>query len=174
MNKYKTFGPRFLALILDTVLLLPLAIAADSLTESTFSQSQQNVFLAALNLVNVIYFVVLHGLYGQTAGKYLTGVKVVRMDDTPINFLQACLRNLPQIILVLVSLVPLMNSQLGGTPEAPLTPVSILIACWGIADVAAFIVSSKGRALHDMIARTVVIRLKKITMSGIHNPEPKP
>src|SRR3982750_4371118 len=104
MNKYKTFAPRFLALILDTVLLLPLAIAADALTESAFSENQQNIFLAALNLVNVVYFVVLHGLYGQTAGKYLTGVKVVRVDDSPISFVQACVRNLPQIILVLISL----------------------------------------------------------------------
>ena len=161
MNKYKTFAPRFLALILDTVLLLPLAIAADALTESAFSENQQNIFLAALNLVNVVYFVVLHGLYGQTAGKYLTGVKVVRVDDSPISFVQACVRNLPQIILVLISLVPVMNLELGGTAEAPLTPVSILIACWGMADVAGFIISPKGRALHDMIAGTVVIRLEK-------------
>src|SRR3954452_11156785 len=108
MNKYKTFAPRFLALVLDTVLLLPLSIAADALTESTFTASQRNVFLAILYLVNVIYFVLLHGLYGQTAGKYLMSVKVVRPDDSSISFIQSCLRNLPQIILVIISLIPAM------------------------------------------------------------------
>jgi uncharacterized RDD family membrane protein YckC len=161
MNKYKTFAPRFFALILDTVLLLPLAIAADALAETAVSEGQRNIFLAILNLANVIYFVILHGLYGQTAGKYLAGVKVVREDESPVGFKAAILRNIPQIILVLISLIPAMNVELGGTAEAPLTPISISIALWGLADVMVFILNSKGRALHDLIAGTVVIRLEQ-------------
>jgi uncharacterized RDD family membrane protein YckC len=161
MNKYKTFAPRFFALILDTVLLLPLAIAADTLTDAAVSEGQRNVFLAVLNVVNVIYFVILHGLYGQTAGKYLTGVKVVRPDESPIGFRHAILRNFPQMILVLISLIPAMNVQLGGTAEAPVTPISISIALWGLADILVFIFNPKGRALHDLIAGTVVIKLEQ-------------
>ena len=163
MNKYRTFVPRFWALILDTTLLLPLAIAADALAESTYPEAQRNLFLVILNLANIVYFVVLHGLYGQTAGKYLMNVKVVKMDECAIGFVQAILRNLPQIILVLSSLVPAMNIALGGPPDAPLTPISLLIAIWGTADLIVFIVNPKRRALHDLIAGTVVIRLERAT-----------
>jgi uncharacterized RDD family membrane protein YckC len=142
------------------VLLLPLAIAADAMTESKISETQQNAFFAILNLANIVYFVILHGLYGQTAGKYLTGVRVVRPDDSPIGFSRAIVRNLPQIVLVSVSLLPFMNIELGGAPDAPITPISILIALWGLADVMVFIFHPQGRALHDLIAGTVVVRLK--------------
>src|SRR5215212_11858292 len=112
MTKYRTFAPRFLALILDTVLLFPLAIAADALTDLPFSEYQRLAFLAIVNLASVIYFVVLHSLYGQTVGKYLMKVKVVDLNESPIGFKRAVLRNLSQIILVGVSLIPVMNVNL--------------------------------------------------------------
>ena len=159
MNKYKTFAPRFLALLLDTVLLLPLAIGADALTDSRFSENQRLAFLAILNLANVIYFVVLHGLYGQTVGKYLMKVKVVDLNGSSIGFKRAALRDLPQIILVGASLIPIMNVTFGGTPEEPVTPVLILMSVWGLADVLVFLLNPAGRALHDLIAGTIVVRL---------------
>jgi len=163
MNKDKTFAPRFLALILDTVLLLPLAIAADALTDSPFSENQRLAFLAIVNLANVIYFVILHGLYGQTVGKYLMKVKVVALNGSPIGFKRAVLRDLLQIILVGASLIPVLNINLGETPDEPVTPVLILMSIWGLADVIVYLLNPAGRALHDLIAGTIVVRLDEDT-----------
>lgn len=161
MNKYKTFIPRLGAVLLDTILLLPLAILADSLSEGSYSEGQRLAFFTTLNLLNIIYFVVLHGLYGQTAGKYLMKVKVVNKDEGKIGFRQAIIRNGPQFVLVAAGIIPAFNIELGGSPEAPLTPLSMLMALWVFADVFVFLIDPKRRALHDRIAGTVVVRIEE-------------
>jgi len=44
------------------------------------------------------YTVVFEGRWGQTPGKYLLGLKVIKVDGTPIGFKEALLRNIPKYI----------------------------------------------------------------------------
>ena len=94
MEKYRTFVPRFGALILDTVLLLPLGIVEELDEKRRIFPKLQMVFSFDYRLFSLAFnlFVVMHGLYGQTVGKMLMKVKVLTFSETPMKFRQAILR----------------------------------------------------------------------------------
>ena len=83
------------------------------------------LMLAALN------FVFLAAVWGQTLGKWATGIRIERIDGRELSFPQALLRHFVGY------------------------PVSILTLGIGFL-IAAF--NPEGRTLHDMIAGTVVVR----------------
>jgi uncharacterized RDD family membrane protein YckC len=85
---------------------------------------------SAAILLGVSDLLVLPFFTGQTIGKMLTGLRVVRIDGRPANGATMMLRQLFGYLLTVGSL-----------------GIGFLIA----------ILSSKGRALHDYIAGTVVI-----------------
>ena len=80
--------------------------------------------------VMVLNFVVLGGLRGQTLGKWATGLRVMRMDGGPLTFLSSLLRHVVGYSLSVLTL-----------------GIGFLIAVF----------SEHGRALHDIIAGTVVV-----------------
>lgn len=84
-----------------------------------------SVFIALMNLI------VLPGLTGLTLGKWATGLRIERIDGSPLGFGRALLRHFVGY--------PLSFVLLG---------IGFLIAA----------VSVHGRGLHDMIAGTVVVR----------------
>ena len=160
MNRYKTFAPRFIALLLDVIILLPLSIATDMFANTEDGGMAGTVILAAANFINILYFFLLHWLFGQTAGKYLMKVKVVDVEkEGPIGFRRAFVRELPQIIGVILTFIPALSLPIGGHPEAPLTLVAIPIIIWALADVIVFLTNERRRALHDMIAGTIVVKI---------------
>jgi uncharacterized RDD family membrane protein YckC len=79
----------------------------------------------------VLNFGVLTGLRGQTLGKWATGLRIERRDGTPLSWGHALLRHFVGY------------------------PLSLLTLGLGFL-VAAF--NTQGRALHDLIAGTVVVR----------------
>ena len=98
MEKYQTLVPRFWALILDSVLLLPLAIVDGLIKDAGFSQESKWTLYLTVSLAQTIYFIAMHGAFGQTVGKMLMKVKVLdSASETPISFWQATLRDLPQV-----------------------------------------------------------------------------
>lgn len=80
--------------------------------------------------VMVLNFVVLAGLRGQTLGKWATGLRVVRKDGRPLTFPASLLRH--------VIGYPLSFLTLG---------IGLLLPVF----------NASGRALHDIIAGTVVV-----------------
>ncbi len=42
------------------------------------------------------YIVIFEGRWGQTPGKYIAGLKVIKADGTPIGYKEALLRNIPK------------------------------------------------------------------------------
>lgn len=48
--------------------------------------------------VLLCYFVILEGRFGTTVGKYLLGMKVVRVDGMPIDYKDSLLRNIPKFV----------------------------------------------------------------------------
>ena len=87
-------------------------------------------YAAALALV-AFNFVVLPAFGGRTLGKWVTGLRVERLDGSPLGPGRACLRHLVGY------------------------PVSLLTLALGFL-LAAF--TRDGRALHDYVAGTVVVR----------------
>jgi len=85
-------------------------------------------YLAALSLI-VLNFVVLAGFTGRTLGKWVTGLRIERRDGRPAGFAHVAVRHLVGYPLSLLTL-----------------GLGFLLAVF----------SREGRALHDLIAGTVV------------------
>jgi uncharacterized RDD family membrane protein YckC len=54
-------------------------------------------FATAVGFV-VCYTIVLEGHFGQTLGKYVMGLKVLKADGTKIGYREAILRNIPKYV----------------------------------------------------------------------------
>jgi uncharacterized RDD family membrane protein YckC len=166
MENHPTVVPRICAIILDSILLLPLAIIDQLVRDSGL---QPEIIIALLFIVSIsysIYFITMHKIFGQTVGKMLMKVKVLSFDESPIKFWQTVVRDLPQILLVTASFIfenPLVNATAETNSESLdilKSPIVILSMMWGIADIICFFTSEKHRALHDFIAGTVVVKCK--------------
>jgi uncharacterized RDD family membrane protein YckC len=82
-------------------------------------------------VVLLLNLVVLVGLSGRTIGKWVTGLRVERRDGMPLSMARASLRHLVGY--------PLTLATLG---------VGFLVAAF----------NREGRALHDLVAGTIVVR----------------
>ena len=163
MENYRTFLPRVIAVIIDSLVFLPLAIINYPISGLELPPSIFYLWFLIMNLAHPFYTVLMHGYYGQTLGKMVLKVKVVDLQENPITFNQAVVRSLPEIIFN-SSVVFIAMSQTG-TDNASFLPVSsvaaaltILSIIWGIADIAVFVLNEKNCALHDFIAGTVVVK----------------
>jgi uncharacterized RDD family membrane protein YckC len=165
MEKYQTLWLRFLALILDIILLLPLGIAAELIKGDGFSQEVKFALLFIVSLAHTIYFIVMHGFYGQTVGKMLMKVKVLDVSESAIKFRQAIVRDLPQVLFTVGSFIfyyPLTPDQIEpNSPENWKNPFFVLIFIWSVADLLAVLTNDKRRAAHDYIAGTIVVKLNQ-------------
>ncbi|HEV3468875.1 MAG TPA: RDD family protein [Pyrinomonadaceae bacterium] len=90
-------------------------------------------YVAAL-AVALLNLVVVAGLSGRTLGKWVAGLRIERRDGVPLSFGRALLRHLVGYPLTLLTL-----------------GVGFLLAAF----------SAEGRALHDLLAGTVVVRSRR-------------
>lgn len=166
MEKYQTIGPRFLALIIDSLLAIPVSILIMGLAGSTDSNKIGFVLTIAMSAAPVLYTILMHSYYGQTLGKMAVKVKVVTISENPINFTQAVIRSLPQLLPVFISASILSRQMLSQNDaaftndflETAVSAAYVLYFIWEIGDIISGLITEKKRALHDFIAGTVVVR----------------
>lgn len=127
------------------------------------------------------YFIVCHGVWGRTLGKLIVGTRVVTLDGGHISWNQALLRNCVEIgfmILNWIVFIPIYwTAPIDGFSDLSMTerrhlfdflaPVwytfgvrKILSSSWGVADTLSIFINKKRRAIHDLIAGTVVVQDK--------------
>lgn len=96
------------------------------------------------------YFTFFTGYYGQTIGKVIFGLKVVRITGAPVGYARAFLRYLGFFISVWLTNLeyPYFEAQLKSIPY--------IIIGLGFAIIA---VDRHKRGLHDLIAGTCVIKV---------------
>lgn len=100
------------------------------------SLARQTVANLVAGVVAFLYYVLQHGRWGQTLGKRVMSLRVVRADDAgPISYGQAAWR------LLFAYLVSLATCGVGG-----------------LIDVAWILWDRRRQALHDKVARTVVVQ----------------
>ena len=126
-SPYQGVAIRFVAILIDTIII---AIIAGILAIPFQSQLSGAVSL----LIFLLYFILLEGAYGQTVGKMAVKIKVVRVDGTKIDYMDAVVRN----VLRLIDLIPYFIPYLLG---------AILI--W---------TSDMNQRLGDRVAHTVVVK----------------
>jgi uncharacterized RDD family membrane protein YckC len=146
-------GSRFLAAVIDgliqggaTVLLILILIPAMAVRETIElfqSEIVGGVFVAILLLLlGFLFFgykLVLEAFWnGQTVGKRAVGIRVLKQNGLPVDFLQVLVRNLMRLVDYL--------------------PFYYLVGS------VAVLASRKSQRLGDMVAGTVVVREKKATM----------
>lgn len=166
MDKYHTSGARFGAALIDGIIFLPISFLNNYLIE-VLSSSAGLLILWTLVLMCIyqFYSIFLHGKYGQTFGKMAMGVKIVTYpEELPISYFQAFIRDLPYfsiyflqtVILIATILFPYLsyNSSLMTTLEI----VSHAGTVWVFIEIISMLFNDKRRAVHDFIAKTVVIK----------------
>ena len=130
------FSLRCGALLIDYILLAGVMAFATLLARlfgdmrrgSSFVLTAGYVAVASVALLN---FIVTAGLSGRTLGKWMAGLRIERRDGEPLSFVRALVRHL-----------------LGYALTALTLGLGFLLSAF----------DSKGRALHDLIAGTVVVR----------------
>jgi uncharacterized RDD family membrane protein YckC len=163
MEKYRTFFPRLVALLIDGFIMLPLGILDIWFRQAEFPPLFFYIWIPVSSLISPVYVIIMHGLYGQTLGKMAFNVKVLDATaEEPIKFKQAVLREAPQlafnlgVIYLLIAFFP-QNFDAENV-KAPFSTFATLSSVWVLADILTFLFSPKRRALHDLIAGTVVVK----------------
>ncbi len=137
------FALRCGALLIDYILVVGVLAFATLLARLSGDEVRGSTFLltagyiAAL-AVAAINYILLAGFSGRTLGKWVAGLRIERRDGVPLSFGRALIRHLVGYPLTLLTL---------GT--------GFLLAAF----------NSEGRALHDLVAGTVVVRGRSATGS---------
>ena len=167
VKRYSTFWPRFFAVIIDRICLSMLSQLLGSVIKVP-PESLTGVFGYVSILSIHIYSIFLHGLYGygQTVGKLLLSLKVVNYpDERNINFKQAILRDIVPVSLIVIALIYyIVPIEPNGTNKLVVPYIIYIIYnIWYLLEIITMFCNKKRRALHDFIAKTIVIKLPEIS-----------
>jgi uncharacterized RDD family membrane protein YckC len=168
--KYQTFGKRFLAALFDGILFIPLSILHYYIVDF----GQNSFILLSLVLQTIVwtlYLVIGHGKYGQTVGKKVMGIIVLDLDEiNHIGFKRAFLRESVWFSITVVTYAYSFFSNhpitgdlgQGFSTEDYLGFISI---GWLVVELVSMSFNSKRRAIHDLMARSVVVDMREWSKS---------
>jgi uncharacterized RDD family membrane protein YckC len=181
---YASFLQRFVAMWIDFFVLLPLMALQIAL--GALSSGVAAALVIPVSLSFVAYSIYCHGRYGQTLGKRLVGVRVVRTTGQRIGWREAWLRSsvdtLFSVLGIIGSFVALATiteaEYLGGDwlqravnfgvhQPSWVGWVDIAAQVWIWSEVIVMLFNPHRRALHDFIAGTIVV-------SEVRAPDPQP
>ncbi|MDP4182675.1 MAG: RDD family protein [Bacillota bacterium] len=156
--KYIGFWKRVLAILIDIIFLIPIAI----LYLKTYKYFVSHKMIAPV----LIYYILIYAYhiffitkYGGTPGKLLTKIKIVNKNCENLSIKQVLLRYSPQILGTLIFLI--MNFyNLNSEQNKVLKLINSLIGYFTMADVLVIVFDNKKRAIHDYIAGSFVISKK--------------
>jgi uncharacterized RDD family membrane protein YckC len=158
MEKYQTFGRRFGAAILDSLVLLPINWGV-SFVIVLISTTPTMLSWAVPGFISALYYILMHYYRGQTLGKMAAKVKVLDDSETPINFGQSIVRSLPQLF------IPMFAVSFSTADQSAAETIALLAGLiygltflFSVANVVVCLANDKRRALHDFIAGTIVVR----------------
>jgi uncharacterized RDD family membrane protein YckC len=186
---YAGFGRRFGAVLVDVLFLLPLAAVVLWLTAH---YRLFPLFYIGPGLgLGVIYHVYLVRRFGGTPGKLVAGLRIVKLDGSPIDDSGAILRYLPEAVFSTLTATSMAMAALTMTDAdyaslafGPLLqrltdtspvwrkPIEILEHVWIWSEFIVMLTNEKRRALHDFLAGTVVILKPRGDVAPAVTPPP--
>ena len=163
--RFGTAWLRFCASVVDGVIFAPLIALLHFLGPHIHSPALMLALWLAYSACAIAYRLLLHGFRGQTIGKMLLKVKVLDLSETPLSMRQALVRDSPWILILLIQLPWIAAFAMAGgnilqwdvEPPMPLVVMYLPVA-FGLLTAVALLLSSKRRALHDLLAGSVVVR----------------
>ncbi|MGL1888372.1 MAG: RDD family protein [Reichenbachiella sp.] len=178
VDEYASIWQRVLARIIDSVILGIISIPFFMF----LYDSPENFLLVSpiMGLISILYFIpfVLYAK-GQTLGKSFAKIKVLQNDDTPLTTKGAVLREAHYIAQWLVSVIlaatlyqlilpeafdtatfieksSILSTGLNNYPM--ISALNTVVSIYILVDVFIFIFHKKHCGLHDLVARTVVVK----------------
>ena len=175
--QYAGFWRRVAAHLIDGLIigltmlaLILMALGNDSLYVMT---------LIVPTLISIFYQLHLTSKHGATFGKMAMGIKIVRLDGSPIGFHHANLRYLPYLAFAVIGVlgnvdafnnipVPSIFFEQSWTIRSQMLQQhqpawallsSVLAMLFVLADMIALLISKKKLSVHDNIAGTMVIKV---------------
>ncbi len=160
--RYQTFLTRFFAGIIDGIIFIPL-----DLINYAFSSEKATIIAIWYILYSfsfLAYSILMHGFFGRTLGKWITGVIVIDASERKILSLrQAFFRDMIPTVFTIIGVIltlpavmsqsSISNSEL----EFPHLFGSVMVV-WFLAEIVTLLFNKRRRALHDFIAHSVVVR----------------
>ncbi|MEZ8194530.1 RDD family protein [Vibrio cortegadensis] len=166
MDRYSNFWRRTFAFFIDGLVLLPFEWIGDYILSSganPFGVLFWGIFYSTLG---VAYYVILHALFGQTVGKWILKIKVLDLSEERIlTFRQSLMRDIaPLIMLPFYFYFYTQIAFNGQSPESlgtqPLPHfVGLVTLTWGVIEILSMLSNAKQRAIHDFIARSVIVKV---------------
>lgn len=166
ISRYATFWRRVGANLLDGLILVPIASGALHIAQtSTDTVSQAAPALAGTVLFH-LYSIVFHGRNGQTVGKMAARVRLLDLSGEKLTVAQAFTRDLVPLAFAVALFIVLVNVDLPTSlPDgdyAHLLPGIALLSIgllWILAEIITMVTNRRRRAVHDLIAGSVVVRV---------------
>lgn len=165
MKRYETFWRRVGARFIDGLVFSPLTFISLYLMVKGMSYPAY-AGLCILQLgIGAAYWVGLHYWRGQTLGKMVTRVKVVRADGQPLELSDVFIRYFPGLLAGLMFIAPglwllreepVVDFKL--LTECQSAPAGLLNSLWGLAQFITVLSNDRRRAVHDFMAGTEVMR----------------
>lgn len=172
---YGNFGYRFAALLLESLILLPITLVVLFINNSNLFNYY---YTLPINLVIVFfYYVYLPVRYGATPGKMIMGLQILKLDGTPIGYKESFLRYLPMFLIGMISgiitLIGLIYADTDTYNALAWTEkqryIQSFTSPWNYINIGIinlvyfgsfiyFMLDDRNRSLSDLIAGTVVIK----------------
>ena len=172
--RYSGFVTRSFANGIDMMVTFPLVLIYLAVSQ----KSLEMCIVASIIVVFIhnLYFIVGHKIFGQTLGKWLIGIKVIREDaDAPILWRHSLARSLGDIVLGNFRILGVLSASLVMIKH-PYNPVDwpflesrfqsfnptlswlgTAILAWTISESITLLFSATRQSLQDLIGRTRVI-----------------
>jgi len=185
MNNYATFWQRFAAMWIDFFVLLPLMVI-QGLLESV-SKGAALALVIPMAVAYAAYSIYCHGRFGQTVGKRVMGIRVVRTTGERIGWREAWLRSSVEVFFSVlgvigsfVALATIADADYYGVgwmqraqnlvahQPSWLSWTTWAMQIWVWSEVIVMLFNRRRRALHDFIAGTVVTAEQKIPDAQVH------
>jgi len=168
---YAGVWQRLGALFIDCLILVALFFVLTVPFKGTYGPLSRTGSVLG-NLAAYAYLILLHARYGASLGKMAFGLKVTRLDFSPISLGCACLRY--AVPFVALAIPAMLMADAAPDPAAAMLGVywrDALDKLWLLASVVVMASNAKNRTIHDFIAGTVVIR-KRAAGAGTAGAQP--
>jgi uncharacterized RDD family membrane protein YckC len=162
--KYRTGLKRIWAAVIDWIVFMPLLLIGKWIYKSTENLSLLSAWATFIVFAPYFYSVILHYKYGQTIGKWVAGVKVIDISEArQLTVWQSLYRDGLFLLCAAVGLLYYIALLISSKEaNASITDyyhlAEQLMFYWTLLELITMLTNSKRRGVHDLIARSIVIR----------------
>jgi uncharacterized RDD family membrane protein YckC len=173
--EYGGFWRRVGAALLDALILSPMAITL--MIAVRYTHLAYVIYVLPAIAINLVYRVYLVQRFGGTPGKRILHLRIANLDGSPVTLRTAFIRYSPLFVLSGLSMIAIAiaSLDLGAAGLDGLSymekmvalnshqaawnkPVVWITQAWYIVSAIMVAATSRKRALHDLLAGTVVLR----------------